>query len=77
MRWMLFFCLIATAMPAAATEQEAIAEADRLYGLRGSSDQAEEAVEYLKTATADYPDSYELHWRLARACWWVADGTTD
>jgi len=74
MRWMLLIVLTLS-HAAWASEGETIAEADRLWGLRGSSDRAQEAVDYLQTATADHPDSYDLHWRLARAAWWIADGT--
>ena len=74
MRWLLLFVL-ALSHTAWASEQEAIAEADRLYAFRGTSERAEEAVDYLQTATSEYPDSYGLHWRLARAAWWIADGT--
>jgi len=72
---LLIICLVLPRL-ALATEADAIAEADRLYGLRASSDQADAAVEYLQQAVADHPDSYGLHWRLARAAWWIADGTT-
>lgn len=76
MRWTLLFVCLLLPHLAPAAEADAIAEADRLYGLRASGDQADAAVAYLEQATADYPDSYGLHWRLARAAWWIADGTT-
>ena len=61
--------------PAAAGEQEVIAEADSLYGQRSSNTRSNEAVELLRAGAVDYPDSYGIHWRLARATWWVCDGT--
>jgi len=74
MRWLLLIAMTLSHV-AWASEQEVVAETDRLWAQRGSSSQAQAAVEYLQTATADHPDSYGLHWRLARAAWWVADGT--
>ncbi len=62
--------------PALAGEQEVIDQADALYKQRSSSTKSNEAVELLRTGAADHPDSYGIHWRLARATWWVCDGTT-
>ncbi len=73
----IIFLLGACCLPqlAIADEATAIADADRLYAQRANSDKASEAVEFLQQAVQDHPDSYALHWRLARAAWWIGDGT--
>ena len=60
-----------------AGEQDVISEADTLYKQRGSSSKATEALELLREGAETYPESYGIHWRLARAAWWICDGTTD
>jgi len=60
-----------------ASEADVIAEADKIYGGRANSDRALEGVEFLREGAESYPESYGIHWRLARACWWICDGTTD
>lgn len=62
---------------AAASEQDAIDESDRLFEQRGNPAQAKAALGHLQKATREYPESFGLQWRLARICFWLADGTKD
>ncbi len=63
--------------PSRGAEADVVAEADGLYAQRSISSQAEAALEALRTGVTTYPDSYALQWRLARICWWIAEGTDD
>ncbi len=73
----LVLLLMCIAASAAASEHDAIVEADRLFEQRGNPSQAKAALSHLQNATQEYPGSYGLHWRLARICFWLADGTQD
>lgn len=68
---------LASAAGAVGSEQEVIAEADRLYGLRADATRAQEGLDLLREGAAAYPESYGIHWRIARACFWICDGTED
>ena len=59
------------------SEAEQLDRADRLWVVRHDPPRALQALEQLRTACEDHPDSYALHWRLSRLCFWLADGTTD
>lgn len=78
-RLLVLAVISALSIPAvsSAGEQDVISEADALYKQRASSTKSNEALELLREGATQYPDSYGIHWRLARAAWWICDGTTD
>ncbi len=77
--------LIATALavlfisnPAnAATAADLTDQADRLWAERHDPSRVLQALELLHAGCEQHPDSYDLHWRLARLCFWMCDGTAD
>ena len=71
--------IFALALPALALagEQEVIVQADQLYLQRADSSKAQEGLDVLRAGAAEYPTSYGIHWRVARICWWIAEGTSD
>lgn len=78
--WIVCLALLAPVLlpvAAMASEEDVIAEAERLYKARGNSDSALEGLEALRDGAESYPQSYGIHWRLARACWWIAEGASD
>jgi tetratricopeptide (TPR) repeat protein len=82
MRWMSCFALglvlsLASVAGAVGTEEEVIAEADRLYGLRADSGKAQDGLDLLRDGAQAHPQSYGIQWRIARACFWICDGTED
>jgi len=62
---------------AAADETESIQQADRLWVERHDPSRALQALKLLQDASVSHPDSYGLHWRLSRLCFWLCDGTSD
>jgi tetratricopeptide (TPR) repeat protein len=50
---------------------------DQLYARRFSERVTWEAIGFYRQALARQPDSYEAHWKLARAFFWLADNTDD
>lgn len=61
----------------AATAADLVDQADRLWAERNDPSRVLQAVELLRTACEEHPDSYDLHWRFSRLCFWMCDGTTD
>jgi len=61
----------------ATTPNDLIVQADQTYLLRSNEAQARAALTlYEKAAQAD-PQSIEARWKASRACWWVADHSSD
>lgn len=65
----------APALPADASPElaAAVERADALYEAR-DADGGRKAYDALKAAAAAHPDSWDVHWRLARAAFWVSEG---
>lgn len=51
-----------------------IENADRLYAARDKGDQGVQALDALRAAAKANPESWDVHWRLARAAFWVSEG---
>jgi len=66
---------VAPAPAAEATEalKATLAEADRLYDTRHESGNDAKALELLRAAGKENPASFDVQWRLARACFWTAE----
>lgn len=69
--------VLLAAFTAAADETESIQQADRLWVERHDPARAMQALELLRVAREQHPSSYGVHWRLARLCFWLCDGTSD
>lgn len=57
--------------------RQAIAEADALYDTRQTGDNARKAYERLLELAQKHPDAFDVNWRIARAAFWLAEGTSD
>lgn len=55
----------------------AIAASDARYDARQAPATATEVYDELTKLAAKHPDSFDVNWRLARAAFWVAEGTKD
>jgi hypothetical protein len=69
--------VLLAASVAAADPNESIQQADRLWIERYDPARAMQALELLREARDQHPDSYGVQWRLARLCFWLCDGTSD
>lgn len=61
--------------PADASEeiQSTVKQADQLYDTREQAGHMDQLLSLLRTSAAKNPGSYDVHWRLSRALFWVGD----
>jgi hypothetical protein len=57
--------------------RSALVAADARYAERHTGDNATKVYDDLARLAAKHPDSFDVNWRLARAAFWLAEGTKD